>query len=153
MLCVNDNQLENLPTEIGKLHKLREIQASRNKITFIPDSVGSLHQLKWLLLDSNRLVTTPETLGNIITLSRLELRHNSLVAIPDSSVRHLQNLRVLSTDNNPSLVTLPSSLQGLPLLEKLYVSRRQQDNLPPTLIHETTKFPPLWCCVVGDGIS
>lgn len=54
-LDISVNQIKEFPVEIGMLVKLRELLAFHNLITTIPDEMGSLFELEMLGIDENPL--------------------------------------------------------------------------------------------------
>lgn len=59
MLLVANNKLVSLPSDIGCIKNLMELDASCNEITNLPRSLGQLKNLKALNLRKNLLVELP----------------------------------------------------------------------------------------------
>ncbi len=110
--------LEDLPTEIGKLEKLERLiidngNGCQMNIS-VPESIGNLSNLKVLRLygaldptesDTNKPIqpskvkSLPGTIGKLQNLEELDLGRNRIKSIP-SPIASLQNLRRLALDYN-----------------------------------------------------
>lgn len=53
VLCLNDNELTNLPASVGALKKLRALSVSNNALQRLPTEIGELESLVELRLDGN----------------------------------------------------------------------------------------------------
>jgi leucine-rich repeat protein SHOC2 len=101
-LDVSDNQLAQLPDEVGSCEQLRGLDASRfvtgappltheahlfarffrrNQLMHIPATVHHLTRLVSLKLAHNRLVSLPPELGGCHSLTTLDLRANGFVSL------------------------------------------------------------------------
>lgn len=54
MLSLRDNQISELPMEIGKLAKLRVLDVVNNKLTYLPYTINVLYELQALWLSENQ---------------------------------------------------------------------------------------------------
>ena len=84
----------NLPSEIGELDGLRELNLYINKISSIPSEIDKLTSLTKLHLGVNHLEDLPRELGNLRSLARLDLHMNRLSVLP-SNLANLTNLDTL----------------------------------------------------------
>ncbi|MGQ4873146.1 MAG: leucine-rich repeat domain-containing protein [Promethearchaeia archaeon] len=139
-LSIYEQELYNLPSEIGELTYLKELYLSRdelleipeslfklksleildlsnNSLSLIPDSIEQLSSLKKLWLDGNRLKKLPETITNLKNLVQLGLSMNELVELPES-FGNLTSLKVLNIIMN-KLSKLPDSILNLNNLEEI----------------------------------
>ena len=104
VLDVGDGDLEDLPADFGRLHKLRALFCYGNRFERLPPALGdcpALEQvgfrrnqlrvipaeslpprLRWLILTDNRLERLPATLGERPLLQKLMLTGNSLKTLP-----------------------------------------------------------------------
>uniref|UniRef100_A0A6M2DIW1 poly(A)-specific ribonuclease n=1 Tax=Xenopsylla cheopis TaxID=163159 RepID=A0A6M2DIW1_XENCH len=89
-LYLNDNCLQRLPADIGRLINLRSLDISSNKLRSLPSELGDLIQLRELLLNNNYLRVLPYELGKLFHLHVLGLHGNPL------------NKEVLSIYNEPN---------------------------------------------------
>lgn len=54
MLSIRDNQLGDLPLEIGKLSRLRVLDVANNKLAHLPYTINVLQNLQALWLSENQ---------------------------------------------------------------------------------------------------
>lgn len=81
-LYVDSNQLESLPSEMGKLPALEVFSASDNLLETIPDSFLKCISLKRLILISNRLRSLPKGIQYLPKLECIEARGNPNFSAP-----------------------------------------------------------------------
>lgn len=77
-LYLNHNNLDHLPTTIGRLKSLVELDASGNQLRELPAEIGMLTNLERLMLVDNHLRTLPFELGHLYKLSVLGVEGNPL---------------------------------------------------------------------------
>lgn len=77
-LYLNHNNLDHLPTAIGRLKSLVEFDASGNQLRELPAEVGMLTNLERLMLVDNHLRTLPYELGHLYKLVALGVEGNPL---------------------------------------------------------------------------
>jgi len=63
-----DNQLTQLPPEIGQLTQLQELDLRNNKLTQLPPEIGQLTQLRELHLNGNQITQLPKEIGQLTQL-------------------------------------------------------------------------------------
>src|SRR2546430_2043400 len=102
-LDLSSSYITQLPEELGQLTRLRELSLSSNQLTHIPPELGQLANLQTLYLESNQLIHIPPELGQLANLRKLYLENNQWIYIST-------NLRVLSFENNPGLLTPPPEI-------------------------------------------
>ena len=107
----NDN-LTNLPDNIGNLNSLKELDLKNNSIVILPESIPSMDNLLTLRLYNNLLSELPDEIGNLINLEELYLSGNQLTSIPES-IGNLQYIKKLWLSSN-QLTSLPSTICDLP---------------------------------------
>ena len=67
-LCLSNNDLSEMPEELGCLSSLQELDLSYNALTRLPDSVASLKLLRYCKLDFNDFLTFPvKILTEVVT--------------------------------------------------------------------------------------
>lgn len=66
---MHNNLLEELPPEIGSLHKLKVINLSDNKLKNLPPQFFMLEELGELYLKNNRISILEAEIGNLIMLT------------------------------------------------------------------------------------
>lgn len=77
-MCLNHNQLNSLPENIGNLSKLIRLDISINKLTVLPKTSGNLVDLQDLCLNGNQLTDLPDSFRNLTNLKYLHLEDNPL---------------------------------------------------------------------------
>lgn len=121
VLGVERNRLRKIPSTIGHLLALEELNLSGNQITSLPGEMRSLKTLRVLKLEYNRL----DNLGEIGALKRLEfleLSFNDFKFIPPE-VFDLPNLTYLGLTGNNISYKDSHFFQMLPRLKNLKVLR------------------------------
>ncbi|KAJ0794951.1 putative P-loop containing nucleoside triphosphate hydrolase, leucine-rich repeat domain superfamily [Helianthus annuus] len=94
-LRFDGNDIENLPSPIGNLHKLVMLSFNRcDKLKSLPGSICSLHHLRVLSLVDCGIEELPEDIGQLECLEELDLRCSKIKHLPDSicKLKHLKNL-------------------------------------------------------------
>ena len=130
-LDVSDNRLTGaLPSEIGKLTRLKELKADHNRFTGIPAEIGRLSQLATIDFSYNSLTGLPHELGELSALRVLDLRGNDIARVDLAYLRE----RLPQTE---ILVDLPGA-QGKPFGSVVRLGLNQtvtySDGLKVTLI-------------------
>lgn len=125
-LCLQDNQLTELPESLGNLRGMKMLLLGDNKLTRIPESMGNLQSLRRLYLQNNRLTALPESIGNLRSLQILYLQNNQLTAIPES-FGNLHDLRTLFLDSN-QLTAIPESVVNLQEVRQVDLRDNQLTN-------------------------
>jgi len=108
-----DQQLSQLPDNIGQLSELRSLFIEKHDLTELPDSFTMLANLKHLYISNNWLTSLPEEFGDLTNLETLDLGYNQLVSIPES-IGDLENIVYLFLFNN-QLSFVPETICDLDL--------------------------------------
>jgi Leucine-rich repeat (LRR) protein len=104
VLDLSGNELDALPADLPRLHRLRVIFCANNRFTRLPEVLGRCEalemvgfkanqidtvpaaalppQLRWLILTDNRIATLPDELGRRPRLQKVALAGNRLTALP-----------------------------------------------------------------------
>lgn len=135
-----------LPTSLGNLTNLNNIDFSNNSITGnIPSTVGSLNSLQSINFSSNKLNgSIPATIGNLGNLVKLDLTSNQFTGTILVSLINLSNLQVLLLGHNQLTDTLPSLLGNLVNLQKLDLDNNKISGSIPTSFANLTNLIGLW---------
>jgi hypothetical protein len=135
VLDLSGNELDDLPAELSRLHRLKVIFCSNNRFTRLPEALGRCQalemvgfkanqisevpaaalppRLRWLILTDNRIATLPDELGHR-PLQKVALAGNRLTALP-ASLGTCETLQLLRISAN-RLDALPDWLLTLPRL-------------------------------------
>ena len=159
-LYLGENQLTELPQQIGKLTKLENLFLQKNKLTKLPQQIGELTKLTDLLLQKNQLIELPQEIGKLTNLTHLHLEDNQLIKLPQQigKLTKLENLFLQKnkvtklpqqigeltklTDlrlHKNQLIELPQEIGKLTKLEKLFLQKNKLTKLPQQL-GELTKL-------------
>lgn len=136
VLDLSGNELDDLPADLPRLHRLKVIFCSDNRFTRLPAVLGRCEalemvgfkanrivdvpaaalppRLRWLILTDNRIETLPDELGRRPRLQKVALAGNRLRALP-ASLAACGNLELLRISAN-QLDALPDGLLALPRL-------------------------------------
>ena len=120
--------LEVLPTEIGRLTQLTDLDLSRNSLKELPTQIGLLSRLTILDLEENKLVSLPTQFGRLTHLSELKIGANRLEMLP-TEFGQLMKLISLDFDSN-SLIGLPTEFGLLTRLSYLSFHGNNLETLP-----------------------
>ncbi|XP_041041507.1 leucine-rich repeat-containing protein 2 [Carcharodon carcharias] len=149
VMDLSRNCLKELPAEIGKMTKLKELNVSFNKLTSVPLELGCCENLEKLNLSSNlELTELPFELRDLQKLSCLDLSSNQFLSMPICVLR-MSNLKSLDISNN-KLKDLPQDLDRLSELESLFLQKNKLTYLSKVLCR-LTKLKML--VVSGDDIK
>ncbi|VDP92474.1 unnamed protein product [Echinostoma caproni] len=77
-LVIKNNNLERLPSELGNLVNLVNLDASCNKLQSLPPTIGDLTELRALILNDNKIVDLPLEIGRLLNLRHFNLNDNPL---------------------------------------------------------------------------
>ena len=87
-----------LPGIVGKL-RLRALRLNENFLDSLPDEIGRMQSLVHLILQKNQLIKLPETIGDLTHLEHLDLSGNRLPELP-LSITNLKKLEFLTVIHN-----------------------------------------------------
>ena len=142
ILVLSNNRLSGLPTEFGRLKKLRIVFFNNNQFDTFPAVLASCPALsmvsfkgnqleeigegilpptlRWLILTNNRLKALPDDIGTLGNLQKCMLAGNQLQTLPET-LANCRNLELIRLSAN-RLQALPGWLLDLPRLAWLAYS-------------------------------
>jgi Leucine-rich repeat (LRR) protein len=145
------NLEEDIPSEIGLLQSVKELQLSRNSFTFIPIEISRMPSLTKLSLFDNKIESIPTAIENMTSLEVLSLYDNEIQEIPaeigmmiklqelvlsgndisliPKEVQSLQELQILILDVN-KISVIPSEIGDLAKLQELSLDKNRFSSLP-----------------------
>ncbi|XP_066259925.1 leucine-rich repeat-containing protein 40-like isoform X2 [Euwallacea similis] len=151
---LSHNTLESLPSGIGFLVRLNELDTSYNRLVEVPPDIVNLRSLAKLDLNHNSIKNLPESLGELRRLQILYAQHNDIEEIPDFTgceciqeiyfgnnyikeippemCDNMPHLKVLDLRDN-KIDTLPKELTKLMHLNKLDVTNNDLTKIPAAL--------------------
>jgi protein scribble len=97
-LILTENYLMELPSSMGRMSKLNNLNVDRNVLTALPPDIGNCVNLGVLSLRDNKLTKLPAELGNCAILHVLDVSGNRLQYLPYSLV-NLQLKAVWLSEN------------------------------------------------------
>lgn len=77
VLKLNNNDLEELPGEIGALGNIAWLEVKENKLKTLPDEISKLSRLKVLDLEDNKLEKLPKSMVKLNALEQLNFEDNT----------------------------------------------------------------------------
>ncbi|PCK06953.1 MAG: hypothetical protein COA42_16810 [Alteromonadaceae bacterium] len=83
-LNLDDNQLTEIPDEIGQLKFLSNLYVGGNRISKISLEICDLKNLKYLIFRKNKIESLPEAIGNLMGLVTLDISENPIFTLPES---------------------------------------------------------------------
>ena len=81
-LWLSNNAITAVPTELGALTALTNLDLADNAITSVPTEVGTLRSLELLGLQNNDLTSVPSEIAALPSLRYLRLNSNQLTGMP-----------------------------------------------------------------------
>ncbi len=125
--------LTRLPTEIGNLSSLVELNMDSSAITSLPPSIGQLDSLEFLNLNhATELTHLPPEIGGLKSLTRLHLENTAITALPPS-IGQLDALECLNLEGTRFLKCLPEEIGNLTSLCTLDLRGSGIQSLPPSI--------------------
>lgn len=123
LLNLRNSQLKTLPSEIGQLTKLVNLDISGNSLAELPPEIGNLVNLITLTAYTSKLTKLPKDIKYLTNLVNLVLYDNQLTQIPPE-IGDLVNLSLLSLSNN-QLTSLPEEIGKLTSLKIIYLTNNK----------------------------
>ncbi|MGH8884195.1 MAG: COR domain-containing protein [Egibacteraceae bacterium] len=128
-LNLQEQELVELPREIGEAIQVQNLDLRGNQLTELPPEIGKLANLQTLALEGNQLAELPAEIGQLANLRTLTLRGNQLAELP-AEIGQLANLRTVDLHGN-QLAALPPEIGRLANLQHLYLEGNRLAALPP----------------------
>ncbi len=110
-LDLTSKGINTLPSDIGKLNKLEDLNLYINNLTRLPEEIWDITNLTYLHLGDNNLTGIPAEIGSLNNLKVLKLAENNLDSLPEE-IGKLNNLDVLNLFKN-NLTDLPDSIVNI----------------------------------------
>lgn len=142
ILDLSSNQLSELPSDFGRLHKLKIVFFSDNLFTELPEVLTDCPQLemigfkanqiktvseksihpntRWLILTNNQITSLPSSIGKCTRLQKCMLAGNQLAELP-VEMANCKNIELLRLAAN-KFESFPEWLFNLPRLSWLAIA-------------------------------
>jgi len=130
-ISFSDCMITELPSEIGNLNHLKELDLSNNCITQLPQNIENLIYLQELDLSNNRLTHLPHNIGNLTNLLKLVLTKNQINILP-FSIGDITTLQFLDVSWN-HLTQIPNEIANLTKLQFLHLSWNRLSKIPANI--------------------
>jgi len=141
-LDLSNNQITEIPPEIGQLTHLEILRLYGNEITEIPPELGQLTNLEYFYLSNNQITEIPpdlfgevskakpagQEIGQLINLETLYLHKNHITEIPPE-IGQLTNLKDFSLSEN-KITVIPPEIGQLTNLNELYLRGNKITKIP-----------------------
>jgi Leucine-rich repeat (LRR) protein len=137
-LDVSDNQLVELPAEVGSLTALTCLHLHSNNLAALPENLGELVQLEKLSLHTNTLESVPANLGHLSKLTWLSLNNNKLTHLPEEIFKCVRVFSVLLRMCSTCL-----ALYGHKIISLMLTIRTELDREPTDVEEWILNFSPL----------
>jgi len=131
VLRLDYNDFQNLPLELAKLTKLKELYLNNNHFTSIPPVVFSLTNLEKLDISVNQLTQVPAEIQNLRKLLILKIVGNQLSTLPPT-LGNITSLETLDVSFN-NLNELPESFSGLISLDSIFLEQNNFTSIPQAI--------------------
>jgi Leucine rich repeat len=138
-----------LPTQIGALRRLQELDLRHNRLSNLPASIGDLVNLIRLLVDFNRLESLPDELKHATQLRHISAESNKLSRVP-KSMATLMQLRTVNLKSNQIWQLPPEWGELLKRLRRLDLSDNELRALPASQGDENAGE---WTSVRSKGLE
>ncbi|KAJ0794695.1 putative TIR domain, P-loop containing nucleoside triphosphate hydrolase [Helianthus annuus] len=126
------NDIDNLPSSIGNLHKLVNLSIERcSKLKSLPGSICSLQRLRVLSPVHCGIEELPEDIGQLECLEWLNLSYSKVKHLPDSICK-LKNLKTLVLEGC-KVLKLPEDVGQIDSLNKLDLRLSKIRDIPSSI--------------------
>ena len=102
-----------MPPNIIYLNSLQYLYIANNEIYQLPSDIGLLSELEILSAYTNNISVFPESIGNLFNLYHCDLTNNELIALPETICNIYENLTVFNIGLNYICPPYPSCLDVL----------------------------------------
>lgn len=129
VLNLSQNQLIQLPEEIGYLPLLKELFVDHNRLIVVPFSLQKAKKLTLLSASGNQLEMILFNLAELESLQVLHLSSNRIHTLYYKTPRVISCLEVVNLEKN-LLSQIPEGLLKAPYLRKIYLGHNKLTELP-----------------------
>lgn len=131
-LSLSNKDIEEIPSEIGRLKNLKHLDLSYNSIKKLPPEFYTLDKLETLLLFRNELIELAPEIKRMPNLKLLDISYNKIEIIPPE-IGDLSNLRTFDA-GHCKIKFLPLEFIKLLSLKDLYLEENPLDFPPSNVV-------------------
>lgn len=128
-LDVSDNELEGLPSDAMRLICMIKLNLSNNKIVQFPKEITMMPHLQYLSIRDNQIRALPWDIGYMRGLRNFDAGNNGLESLPPS-IANSKKLEILNLEGN-WFETLPIGIGELTSLRKLILKNNKKLRIFP----------------------
>ncbi len=134
-LDLSDQHFGLLPRDIFKFINLEELRLRNDDLTELPEEIGTLNKLRILDLSGNPIRVLPEHFKDLGSLDELYLSEDASLELDQDliTLSLLPHLRVLHLEKD-GLTLLPKSIASLQHLEELYLNDNKLNAFPSVVL-------------------
>ena len=110
-LDLSGNDIESLPSEIGKLKKLQELYIIDSGLRALPGEIRMFTDLRILDVHDNELTGIPAEIGQLPKIEKIDFSGNQITALPNE-IYNLTHLDELNITGNPLDGNMVSELRS-----------------------------------------
>lgn len=162
-LHLRGNPITNIPTALGDLPCLEDLDLSMCEITKLPDDMSIFKQVKHLRITDNKFdCEIPESIGTLTNLEVLELGTLNRAFQPSlpglkgpipESIGNLTNLEILNLSWNLLTGEIPASLGNLVNLEQLVINANRLVGKVPESVMQLDCWPSYWSWIINQDCA
>lgn len=131
-LWIVRNNIKALPDSLFT-DKLEYLNATGNKISEIPQSISNAKSLRWLHADSNSITALPDSFARLEKLQVFHASHNKFLEVPPQ-LKNCKELSTINLEGNRKISSVPQwMIDDLPKLEFVNLSGTSIRKLPADL--------------------
>ncbi|KAJ3605624.1 hypothetical protein NHX12_027669 [Muraenolepis orangiensis] len=139
-LCLDANQIEELPKQLFNCQLLQRLSMPDNDLNALPPAIANLIHLRELDISKNNIQEFPENIKNCKVLTIVEASVNPISKLPDGFTQLLSLTQLYL--NDAFLEFLPASFGRLTKLQILELRENQLKMLPKSM-HKLTQLERL----------
>ncbi|ATZ80678.1 leucine rich repeat protein [Bodo saltans virus] len=126
---ISNNQIKNIPKEIGQLINLVTFSCNNNQIKNIPKEIGQLINLVTFSCSNNKITGIPKEIGQLVNLVNFTCVCNQITEIPKEISQLVNLVKFWCHDNQ--ITEIPIEIINCRNLNEFYYSNNEIEYIPP----------------------